>query len=74
MAPRQFFGAVNLAEMPGPGIGLMWTQVRRAATPGKLLRSFQMTHLPRPRNFLGLQSSKKENHRDSMMIEANSII
>jgi hypothetical protein len=51
---------------------------RPDADPGptrrKLLRSFQMTHLPRTRNFLGLQSSKEENHRDSLMIEANSSI
>jgi hypothetical protein len=46
MGPRIFFGAVNLAEMPCPGNGLLRTQVRRVATPGKLLRSFQMTHLP----------------------------
>jgi hypothetical protein len=79
MGPRAIFGAVNLAEMPGPGNGLMRTQVLRVATTGKLLRSCQMTHSPRARNFLALQSSrlqssKEENHRDSMMIEANSSI
>jgi hypothetical protein len=55
-----------------PRQGLVRTQVRRVATPGKLLQSFQMTHLPRARNVLGLQSSKEGNHRDSMMMEANS--
>jgi hypothetical protein len=79
MGPGEIFGAVDLAEMPGPCNGQMRTQVKRVATPGKLLRPFQMTHLPRARNFLGLQSSrlqssKEENHRDSMMIDTNLII
>jgi hypothetical protein len=58
---------------------LVRTQVRRVATPGKLLRSIQITHLSRARDFLGLQSSRlqssnEEYHRDSMMTEANSSI
>jgi hypothetical protein len=81
MGPRAVFGAVNLAEVPGPcraWCGPRSAASRRDATPGKL-RSFQMTQLARARNLLGLQSSrlqspKEENHHDSMMIQANSSI
>jgi hypothetical protein len=44
LGPRGTFGEVNLAEMYGPGNGLMRTQVQRVAMPGKLLLSFQMGH------------------------------